>query len=188
MNACRAPLAFEMLVDYWAGDLEAGALETVEAHLMACDTCTARGTSLAQLAQEVRRVVQSGRVAGGVTRELLERLERDGLRVRRHRVAAGGSVACTAGPDDDLVAMSLGGDFHPGERVDLVRVNEPPGPFPPRLVDVPVDRASGEVSFAQPAEVIRRLPAHVAILRLYGISEAGERVIGEYTLRHSPWG
>ena len=186
MNACRAPIAFETLVDYWIGDLDADSLDTVEAHLMTCDTCTARATGLAELAHGVRLLVRDGRVASGVTSALLERLERDGVRVRRHRVAPGGSVACTAGPDDDLIAMSLVGDFRSDERVDLVFVDAP-GPFPARRLDVPVDRARGEVSFTELADVIRRLPAHVAILKLYGISETGERAIGEYTLRPPPW-
>ncbi len=52
---------------------------------------------------------------------------------------------------------------------------------------VPVDLERGELTFAEPGEVIRALPANRARIRLYGINATGERTIGEYTLLHTPW-
>jgi hypothetical protein len=52
---------------------------------------------------------------------------------------------------------------------------------------MPVDHLRGEVLFVEPGDVIRRLPEHVAVIRLYGVGEGSSRVIGEYTLHHTPW-
>ena len=70
--------------------------------------------------------------------------------------------------------------------VDLVYV-EGPDVLLGRRNDVPVDTELGEMVLVERGDVIRTLPAHRARIALYGISPAGERAIGEYTLLHSPW-
>jgi hypothetical protein len=70
--------------------------------------------------------------------------------------------------------------------VDLVYVKGP-DVLLGRRTDVPVDTERGEMVLVERGNVIRTLPAHRARIALYGISPAGERAIGEYTLLHSPW-
>ena len=186
MSACAAPFPLGTLADYWLGELPPAEAEAAEAHVFGCADCTARTAWLAALADGVRGLVRCGALSLVLTPALLARLEADGVRIRRHRVAPGGRTRCTAGPDDDLVAVSLSGNFPPGERVDLIFRDAPPG-IAERIEDVPVDRAAGLVTWVEPGDVIRPLPAHVAVVRLHGVSAAGERTIGEYTLDHTPW-
>lgn len=186
MSGCRAVLPLPVLVDYWLGELPAPAAAAAEEHLMGCGACSARAERLARLGTAVPALVRRGGLPLALTPSLLARLERDGVRIRRHRVEPGAATRCTARPDDDLIALVLPGDFRPGERVDLVWVEAPPG-LPPRVEDLPVDAERGEVVVVDPAEVIRALPADVAVLRLEGVGPAGTRTIGEYTLVHTPW-
>jgi hypothetical protein len=186
MSPCGRPLSLEDCLDYWRGELPGPAEAEVDEHLLACDACGARMARLIQIGDAVRGLVHRGALSLGLTSAFLERLERDGLRVRHYQVQPGGSVRCTAGPDDDLVAMRLTGAFRPGERVDLVFPRES-GILAGRREDMPVDHLRGEVLFVEPADVIRRLPAHVSVIHLYGVGEGRPRVIGEYTLHHSPW-
>jgi hypothetical protein len=186
VSACARALAPSTCLEYWLGELAPAAEAEVEEHLLACAECSARTSRLARLGPAVRDLVRRGALPLCLPPPFLERLEDEGVRVRHHRVDPGGSVRCTAGPDDDLVSMRLAGDFRPGERVDLV-VEGIPDRLPARRRDVPVDPERGELVFVEPGDVIRALPAHVAVVRVYGVGAAGERPIGEYTLHHSPW-
>lgn len=186
MSACAAPLPPSVLLDYWLGTLPAAAEAAAEEHLMACGACSARVEWLARLGGAVAALVRRGGLPVALTPSLLARLERDGVRIRHHRVEPGGLTRCTAGPDDDLIAVAFGGDFRAGERVDLVYLQGPPE-LPSRIEDLPVDPVRREVLVAEPAAVIRPLPRNVAVLRLEGVGPRGLRTIGEYTLVHTPW-
>ncbi len=140
------------------------------------------------LSAATRELIARGRVPLVLTPALLARLERDGVRIRRHVVEAGGQTRCTAGPDDDLIAVTLRAPLRAGERVDLVYLEAPAGlDLGARWTDVPVDVARGEVVFVEPGDAIRPLPAGRARLGLLGVGPAGERTIGEFTLLHTPW-
>jgi putative zinc finger protein len=187
-RACPAPLPLSTLVDHWAGELAPADEAVVEEHLMACGACAERAASLGRLAAATRQLIARGRVPLVLTPALLARLERDGVRIRRHVVEAGGQTRCTAGPDDDLIAVTLRAPLRAGERVDLVYLEAPAGlDLGARWTDVPVDVARGEVVFVEPGDAIRPLPAGRARLSLLGVGPAGERTIGEFTLLHTPW-
>jgi hypothetical protein len=176
------------LVDHWASELPAAEEAAVEAHLMACGACAEQAAWLGRLAAATREVVPRGRVPLVLTPALLTRLERDGVRIRRHVVEAGGRTRCTAGPDDDLIAVTLRAPLRAGERVDLVYLEAPTGlDRGVRWTDVPVDVTRGEVVFVEPGDAIRPLPAGRARLALLGVGPGGERTIGEFTLLHTPW-
>jgi hypothetical protein len=176
------------LVDPWAGELPAADEAAVEAHLMACGACAEQAAWLGRLAAATREVVPRGRVPLVLTPALLTRLERDGVRIRRHVVEAGGRTRCTAGPDDDLIAVTLRAPLRAGERVDLVYLEAPTGlDRGARWTDVPVDVTRGEVVFVEPGDAIRPLPAGRARIALLGVGPVGERTIGEFTLLHTPW-
>jgi hypothetical protein len=183
VNECAAPLSLASVVDYWLGD-DPGAGD-LEEHVMACATCSARVARLAAIAESVRRLVQRGAVPLVLTPDLLARLEEGGVRIRHHRVEPGGRTACTVGPDDDLVSLCLAGDFRAGERIDVVMGDAPV--VDKRLEDVPVDRERGQVILVEPGAAIRPLPAHRATIRVLGVGDEGERIIGEYALEHQPW-
>lgn len=187
MSACSTPVRLGTLVDYWLGELPAAVEAETEEHLMACAACSRRAERVAHLGDAVRDLVRRAGVPLMLTPALLASLDADGLRIRRHRADPGGRTYCTAGPDDDLVTVSLRGEFRAGERVDLLFLDAPEG-LEALRVDVPVDLEHGEVSLAEPGDMIRTLPAHLARMRLRGVSREGaERTIGEYTLVHTPW-
>ena len=126
-RACPAPLPLATLVDHWAGELAPADEAAVEEHLMACGACAERAAWLGRLAATTRELIARGRVPLVLTPALLARLERDGVRIRRHVVEAGGQTRCTAGPDDDLIAVMLRAPLRAGERVDLVYLEAPAG-------------------------------------------------------------
>jgi hypothetical protein len=186
VTACAAPLPLATLVDYWAGELAADEAAQAEEHLFACAACSGALGWVAVLAGAVGPLVRRGRVPLLLTPALFERLGRDGVRLRHHDVDPGGRTACTAGPDDDLLVTWLRGDFRAGERVDLEFL-DPGGSFAQRVEDVPVYHEHGSVALAERADVIRAAPIPVYVMRLHGVSPAGERTIGEYTLVHTAW-
>jgi hypothetical protein len=187
-RACPAPLPLATLVDHWAGELTPADEAAVEEHLMACGACAELAAWLGRLAAATRELIARGRVPLALSPALLARLERDGVRIRRHVVEAGGQTRCTAGPDDDLIAVTLRAPLRAGERVDLVYLEAPAGlDVGARWTDVPIDVARGEVVFVEPGDAIRPLPAGRARLALLGVGPAGERTIGEFTLLHTPW-
>jgi hypothetical protein len=137
------------------------------------------------LAEGVRQLVREGGLAIAVLPAIVERLHRDGRRIREYRVAPGGAVQCTVGPEDDVVLARLVADLHDVYRLDLVfRVDDGPEQ---RLPDLPFDPAAGEVMFAPSADVLRAQPAHVERFRLLAVGPKGERLLGEYTFDHRPW-
>jgi hypothetical protein len=174
------------LVDYWLAELPSATEASTEEHLFGCADCSQRLQWIAEVAGASRDLLRRGRVPLALTSDLLARLEQDGVRIRHHHVVAGGYTHCTAGPDDDLVALTLRGEFRAGERVDLVYL-EAPDFLRERRTDVPVDRVRGQVTLVERGDAVRALPAQRLRVGLYGVSPAGERTIGEYTLLHAPW-
>ena len=57
-----------------------------------------------------------------------------------------------------------------------------------RLAHVPFDAASGEVTYIPPAALLRPLRFATQRMRLYAVTPEAERLLGEYTFKHEPWG
>jgi glycine/D-amino acid oxidase-like deaminating enzyme len=186
VSACTGPLTLGELVDYWLGELSPVAEAAIEEHLFGCADCSQRLQWIAEVAGASRDLLRRGRVPLALTSALLAQLEQDGVRIRHHHVEAGGYTHCTAGPDDDLVALTLRGEFRADERVDII-YHEAPDFLRERRMDVPVDRVRGHVTLVERGDAVRALPAQRLRIGLYGVGPAGERTIGEYTLLHAPW-
>jgi len=105
-------------------------------------------------------------------------------RVREREHLPGGSVACTVTPEDDLLLTRLEADFNGVSRLDVVS-NWEGGPEQ-RLEDVPVSPDARELIMAQAMPALRALGHTVLRVRLVAQEERGERLLGEYTLAHSP--
>jgi hypothetical protein len=184
-GVCARPIADDALLDWWAGELAPPERRRLEEHLLSCAACSARAHAVSALAGGVRELVREGRLSVVVLPVVLERLRREGRNIREYRVAPGGGVHCTVGPEDDVVLSRLVADLGDVSRLDLVsRVDEGPEQ---RLTDVPFDAAAGEILFAPPADVLRAQPAHVQRLRLLAVGPQGDRLLGEYTFDHRPW-
>lgn len=181
---CSAPLRDELLIDYWAGDLEPLEAERIEEHLFACDDCAARLENIASVCGGVATLARAGRVSGIISRSILNRLQRDGVHVRFYSLLPGETVACAAFPDDDLVVVALRADL---ENVAAVALSVTAGPDEAPLGEIqeaPVSRLDGEVMWATPGSVVRKIPSTRVRLKLASTG-ASPTVLGEYVLDHS---
>lgn len=185
-RSCKAPLSWETLLDYWLDELDPAAQAGIEEHYLGCDVCSRRLERLAALARDVRKLVQSGAVSMVVDEGFLRTLRQDGLRVREYRVPLNGSVNCTVEPQDDLVVGRLEVPLAGLTRVDMVTLggDEADGL---RQEDIPFVAGSGNVLFSPPIDMLRALPATTVRVRLLAVDPEGERTLGEYAFKHSPY-
>lgn len=174
-------LALTDLTDYAAGELPDAEAAAVEEHLFLCADCGARAAEFDGLARAIRTAVRSAEVGGFVTDEVLNRLAREGVRVRSFVLSPGAIVPCAVWEDDELMALRLRGDFGGAGEVTLSQ----------RIAGNEVSRTTGDVAatggeiiYTLPAAWIRDLPV-VDIEVLLSAREHGqERTIGSYTLAH----
>src|ERR1700693_1782739 len=54
---CSAPIAWEDLVAYWAGDLDAEQTDRIDEHLMGCEVCSASSGRVASVTEALRAMV-----------------------------------------------------------------------------------------------------------------------------------
>lgn len=182
---CGAPVGWEVLVDYWAGDLVAADAEAVEEHVFACEACAGRLAGVAALARGISRTARrTGGMRLSATPALIDALSKHGVRMRHYRLGPGESVACTVGADDDLVVTWLRADLMGTERVDLAAYDASGAPLG-RWEDMPVDPASGQVLFTLPGDEMRTWPDMVQRICVVAIEQGRERVLGEYTFNHT---
>jgi anti-sigma factor RsiW len=182
MHECKAPISDEALLDYWLDESAADDVGPLEAHLFECPACTSRLEQLEALRGAVAALARAGRVKGLVSRGLLNRLQRDGARVRWYTVSPGETVPCAMFPGDDVIVTSLRADFSTVDRVSLAVVG-PHGPL-----DAPeetaVSRTDTELIWAIPAGQVRALPSQRLELTLAAL-EPVRRILGEYVLEHT---
>jgi hypothetical protein len=178
---CDAPLSEDELLDYWTEGLADADAERVETHVFSCAECAGRLEAMASLGAGLATLVRRGRIAGVVSRSLLNRIQRDGVHVRFYSVAPGERVACAAFPGDDLIVLALRTDFGAARSVDVALV-DPGNVVVTRTTDVPV--TGTEILWATPGDVVRRIPT--ARMRITVTSPEPETaVLAEYELDHT---
>jgi hypothetical protein len=180
---CVAPIEDETMVQYWSGDLPDQQSDAVEDHVFSCASCAARLETVASLAASVASLARQGRISGIVSRQLLNQLQHDGVRVRIYSLVPGDVVPCAVFPDDDLVVTSLRANF---TGVDAVTVTITGTAPLSRVVldDVPVSPAEGELLWATPGALVRQLPTSRVTLTMTEGSSNGRR-LAEYMLEHT---
>jgi hypothetical protein len=183
--SCANPIDEGVLADYWLAALSPAEEESVEEHLLGCDTCGSRLRKIMAIAEAIRTMARQGSVRVVVSEAFLERATREGLRVRQYAPARGGSVNCSVSAGDDLLVAKLAVDLSQAARVDLLYTH-PGGTL--RLTDIPVSPESGSVVLSVAIDQMRMAPAHVAVIKLVAVEEAGERILGQYTFNHRPGG
>ena len=159
------------LLDWWAGELAPGG-PARRGESTCCRAGRARPgpTHWTGWPRGVARLVREGALTVAVLPGVVERLRREGRRIREYQVRPGGGVQCTVGPEDDVVLARLVADLRDVSRLDVVsRVDDGPEE---RLSDVPFDPAAGEVILAPPADALRARPAHVERFRLLAVGAA----------------
>lgn len=170
------------LTDYAAGDLPDSEAAALEEHLFSCAGCAARAAELDGLIRAVRGASISAQVGGFVTDEILNRLARDGVRVRTFTLSPGAVVPCAVWDDDEVMALRLRGEFAAASEITLSQ----------HVAGAEVNRATGHIAAGATREVIHAVPAawlrdlpvvHIEI-RLAAHESDGEREVGRYTLAH----
>jgi hypothetical protein len=183
--SCQHPLDSAILADYWGGLLDGADEQSVEEHLLGCDGCGARLTEVVALLDAVRDLAREGSLRMVVSDAFLRRAADDGLRIREYTVAPGDSVNCTVTADDDLLVGRLLVDLGHARRVDLCFCDER-GVERQRFSDIPLQAASGNVAFQESITIAKASPSYTMIARLVDVGDSGEeRVLGEYTFRHT---
>jgi hypothetical protein len=183
MATCDTPIPEETLLDYWARDLaDRDETERVEDHLFACGDCSARLERLAALGTGLATLVRRGRVSGILSRTILNRLQRDGVRVRMFSLLPGETVPCAIFPGDDLVVTALRADFSGVDAVTLSVTGAGGSPIA-QFEDVPVPRPGGEVLWVTPAAVVHAMPSMRLQLTLAAAGTAPAE-LGRYVLEH----
>jgi anti-sigma factor RsiW len=138
------PIAWESLVDYWAGELDEAATAAVDEHLFGCPDCTATSARVAAVTEAVRSLLPVV-----VSRDKVERLRKQGARVRENAFVPGDRREVTFSPDTDLLIHRLGGlDLTGAERVDCRVTVESTGALISSVDAAPFDPAEGEVLVA----------------------------------------
>ena len=179
--ACER-IALADLTDYAAGELPEVEAAAIVEHIFSCADCGARAAGFDALVRAIRPAVRSAEVGGFVTDAVLNRLAREGVRVRSYTLSPGAVVPCAVWDDDELMALRLRGDFGGASEFTLSQ----------RVAGTEVHRATGhvaasshgEVIYAQPAAWVRQLPV-VEVEVVLTTGEGGEeRRIGSYTLVH----
>jgi hypothetical protein len=183
-TACPTPLAFTDVVDYWTVDLPAETVVRIEEHVFTCAECARHLAESETLTRAIVDVVRQGRFHSIVSDDVLNRLAREGVRIRYYALEPDDVVPCAIWADDDLVVTRMKADFTAAESVTVV-TRLPSGEEISRLSDVPVRPGQSEIIRAIPAAVLRTLPATRVQITVTARIGNIERTIGSYVLEHA---
>lgn len=175
-------LGLSELTDYAAGELSEPEAANVEEHLFTCAACAARAAELDAVVHAIPAALRSAEVGGFVTDAVLNRLARDGVRVRSFALAPGAVVPCAVWEDDELMALRLRGDF--GDATELTLRQHAGGSELVHVTGHVAPSAYGEVIYAMPAASIRHLPVMDVDVLLTAADGDSHRLVGRYTLVH----
>jgi len=182
---CANPIDAAILADYWLGALPGAEEETVEQHLLECDSCGAQLREVIALAEGVRNLAREGSLRMIVSDAFLKRAAEEGLHVREYAPPQGGSVQCTVTAKDDLLVGRLAANLIGAKRVDLCFCDER-GVEQVRFLDIPVRSGATSVAFQESITFAKAAPSYKMIARLVAFDEAGqERMVGKYTFNHT---
>jgi anti-sigma factor RsiW len=175
-------IALADLTDYLAGELPEAEAAAIEEHLFSCAACGARAAELDALVRALRPAFQSAEVGGFVTDAVLNRLAREGVRVRTYALSPGAVVPCAVWEDDELMALRLRADF--GGASEFTLSQRVAGTEMIRVTGQVAPSSHGELIYAQPAAWVRQLPVVKVEVLLTAHDRGEERQIGSYTLFH----
>lgn len=174
-------LTFEDLIGYVAGELAEPDASALEGHLFSCADCAGRASEVDALVRGIRSAFRSAEVGGFVTDEILNRLAREGARLRTFVLSPGAVVPCAVWEDDELMVLRLRGELAGAGEVAL---SQHVGGTEVSRATTQAITSRGEIIFVAPAASIRDLPIVDIELRLSAVTDEGERTVGSYTLAH----
>lgn len=186
---CSAPIPFEELVAYHLRELSEADAEQLEGHYFSCAHCSERLEVVSLLDQGVRDLVRGGGLLASSTMTMVAHARAQNVVVREYRTDPGEHVACTAGPDDDLLVTRYGG-LAGVTSVDVHFRGTVPGTdqvIAMELPDAPVDQRTGDLVLLAPGALNRSLPPLDIEVRLTVHDAGGSREAGPYHYHHRPW-
>jgi hypothetical protein len=180
----RSCLSFEELADYWTADIAPADAERIEAHVFECASCARLLAESERLRSGISALARGGGFQAFVTDGLLNRLARDGVRVRSYTLDPGESIKCSAWSDDEVLVARLRADFAGITAVDAEMRFES-GEQWGRSTDVPVREGATELVLALPAAMVRNAPSGPMRLTLRAASGSPKAgVVAEYIFDH----
>jgi hypothetical protein len=141
---CSAPIAWEDLVAYWAGDLDAEQTDRIDEHLMGCEVCSASSGRVASVTEAVRAMVPLFLSQARVTA-----LRARGLKVVENPVVAEERKPALFPLGVDVLLHRLGGlDLARAQSVAIKVSNEDTGEVLLEDPQIPFDAGTGEILVA----------------------------------------
>ena len=182
---CNSRASLMDLLAYRLGEMDQASEARFEEHLFGCEECSGRLARLEKLASANRHELREGRLSALLPASFILRLKDDGVRVREYRMGPGGSINCTITPEDDLVVTHLQAKLANVRRLDVI-IEEGEGGSRSRLADVAFDPASDAVVLFPASADVRKLGVATLRVELIAVGDDTERLLGRYTLNHSP--
>ena len=143
-HVCDKPIAWDALVDYWAGDLTSAESDGVEEQLFACAGCTKAAERVARIAHTLK-----GAIPPVVSAEEAAALRARGLRVADNEFLPNVRKEAVFTKDLDVLLHRLRGlDLVNAERVEVAVKVESTGDTIFEEMFAPFDRDRGEVLVA----------------------------------------
>lgn len=176
--SCSSPIAWEALVDWWAGELEEHAAEFIEEHVLGCERCAREASRVAATAEAVRTMVPPV-----VRPEKLRSLARAGVRIVENPLLPGQACTFHFPGTADLAIHVLGGlALTPEARVEVTIRAEASGTVLGRHQDAPFDAERGAVLLACQRDYAVLDHDIVAEVRVGGALPGAS--LARYTIRH----
>ena len=171
------------LADYWTADATPAEVDQIEAHVFECAACARLLAEADLMRRSLGRLAKAGGFQAFVNDSLLNRLARDGVRIRSYSIDAGGAVQCAVWSDDDVVVARLRGDFRGVTSLDA-EMRLATGEEWSRASDVAVREGSTELVLAIPAAVVRNAPQIQLHLTLRASGSHEGSILAEYVFDH----
>ncbi len=176
--------SFGELADYWTSDITPADAEQIETHIFDCERCARMLAEADRLRAGINALARSGNFHAFVNDALLNRMARDGVRVRYYALSPGESVRCAVWSDDDVLVTRLRADFAGVESVDAEMRLES-GEEWAHTTDIPVPAGATELVMALPAALVRTAPKIPMRLTLRASAPSANReALAEYVFDH----
>lgn len=180
-SACER-IALAQLTDYAAGELPEAEAAALEEHLFSCADCSARAAELDALVRAIPPAIRTAEIGGFINDAVLNRLSREGVRVRTFTLSPGAVVPCAVWEDDEVMVLRLRGDF--GSASEFTMSQRVEGNEVVRVTGQMAIGPHGELLHAIPAAWVRQLPVVDVEVTLTALEGGTEREVGTYTLVH----
>jgi hypothetical protein len=178
MIACAAPLSWEQLVAYWAGDVPPDDEAAFDEHLMGCPVCCAASARVAAITEALRAMIPAI-----VTRGVVAQLQNRGLRIRESAFMPGERREEWFTADVDILIFRLGGlDLAQAARVEFSLRDEDSGVLLTMVPAAPFDAGAGALLLCCQRHYASLPPNVIAEVRVF--EREGRESVTSYGIQH----